>query len=89
MLKLPPADALLKQLSERQSVQGAQIIALEEHVDYWNHLGWQDPYSSIEFTQRQSDYARFLARTAFTLRKWLWMGSANLWEAAAWRRKKR
>ena len=54
----PPADALLKQLSEQQSVRGAQIVALEEHVDYWNHLGWQDPYSSIDFTQRQSDYAQ-------------------------------
>jgi hypothetical protein len=54
----PPADALLKQLSERQSVQGAQIVALEEHVDYWNHLGWKDPYSSNEFSQRQSDYAQ-------------------------------
>jgi hypothetical protein len=54
----PPADALLKQLSEHQSVQGAQIVALEEHVDYWNHLGWKDPYSSIEFSERQSDYAQ-------------------------------
>jgi hypothetical protein len=54
----PPADALLKQLSEQQSVQGAQIVGLEEHVDYWNHLGWRDPYSSNEFSQRQSDYAQ-------------------------------
>ena len=54
----PPADALLKQLSERQFAQGVQIVALEEHVDYWNHLGWKDPYSSSEFSQRQSDYAQ-------------------------------
>jgi hypothetical protein len=54
----PPADALLKKLSEQQSVQGVQIVALEEHVDYWNHLGWKDPYSAAEFSQRQSDYAQ-------------------------------
>jgi hypothetical protein len=54
----PPADALLKKLSEQQSMQGVQIIALEEHVDYWNHLGWRDPYSSIEFSERQNDYAQ-------------------------------
>jgi hypothetical protein len=53
-----PADALLKRLSEQQSVLGTQIVALEEHVDYWNHLGWKDPHSSNEFSQRQSDYAR-------------------------------
>ncbi len=53
----PPADALLKEISERQKVQGAQIVALEEHVDYWNHLGWKDPYSSAQFSQRQDDYA--------------------------------
>ena len=54
----PPADALLKELSEQQPLQGVQVIALEEHVDYWNHLGWTDPFSSTEFSQRQSDYAR-------------------------------
>ena len=54
----PPADALLKELSEQQRVTGVQIIALEEHVDYWNHLGWRDPYSTAEFSQRQSDYAQ-------------------------------
>jgi hypothetical protein len=56
----PPADALLKELSEQQKVQGAQIVALEEHVDYWNHLGWKDPYSAAEFSQRQEDYSHVL-----------------------------
>ena len=54
----PPADALLKELSEQQKVKGVQIVALEEHVDYWNHLGWKDPYSAAEFSQRQNDYAQ-------------------------------
>jgi len=53
----PPADALLKELSEQQKVDGAQIVALEEHVDYWNHLGWRDPYSTAEFSERQNDYS--------------------------------
>lgn len=54
----PPADALLKKLSEQQALEGVQIVALEEHVDYWNHLGWTDPYSSSEYSRRQSDYAQ-------------------------------
>jgi hypothetical protein len=63
----PPADLLLKKLSEEQAVHGAQVVALEEHVDYWNHLGWSDPYSSAEFTRRQEDYASvFHNATAYT-----------------------
>jgi hypothetical protein len=53
----PPADALLAKLEERQPVANSQIIALEEHVDYWNDLGWMDPFSAKDWTVRQEEYA--------------------------------
>ncbi|HKI10989.1 MAG TPA: DUF1223 domain-containing protein [Candidatus Acidoferrum sp.] len=53
----PPAESLLKHLSEERPIAGVEVIALEEHVDYWNQLGWIDPFSSRQFSERQEQYA--------------------------------
>ncbi len=54
----PPADAALARLERTQPVTGAEIVALSLHVDYWNRLGWADPFSSASFSARQSGYSR-------------------------------
>ncbi len=56
----PPADALLARLSEQLMAGNVQVIALEEHVDYWDELGWRDPFSSHDWTVRQYAYAGVL-----------------------------
>jgi hypothetical protein len=54
----PPADVLLSRLGREDF--DATIIPLAYHVDYWNHLGWSDPFSSPQWSQRQNLYARAL-----------------------------
>src|SRR4029077_3521840 len=53
----PPADAFLAQLDAGKTLGAAEIIALEEHVDYWDQDGWKDPFSSSTWTARQSEYS--------------------------------
>ena len=48
----PPADRLLGQY-----VSDPNVIALSFHVDYWNNLGWKDPFSTAENSERQKMYA--------------------------------
>jgi hypothetical protein len=47
----PPADALIRELRKQPNV-----IPIAYHVDYWNHLGWHDPFSSHDWTLRQMQY---------------------------------
>lgn len=54
----PSADRLLSKLINDAEAEGKPVYGLSFHVDYWNRLGWKDPYSQRAFTERQYDYAR-------------------------------
>jgi hypothetical protein len=59
----PPADALLAQIQRDRP----NAVVLSEHVDYWNDIGWTDPYSSAAATARQQEYIRrFHLESAYT-----------------------
>jgi hypothetical protein len=51
----PPADALLGDLAKREDV-----LALSLHVDYWDYIGWKDPFAQRAYTDRQRSYSRTL-----------------------------
>jgi hypothetical protein len=52
----PPADALIGEIAHDPALRG-RVIPLAFHVDYWDQLGWRDPFSSAEWTQRQARYS--------------------------------
>ena len=63
----PPADVLLEKLDAANDPENPQVIVLSEHVDYWNSIGWKDPYSSAAFSQRQNAYRqRFHLGSVYT-----------------------
>jgi hypothetical protein len=51
----PPADALL---SEIRKENHGPVYVLGFHVDYWNRLGWKDPFSNADYSRRQTKYAQ-------------------------------
>ncbi len=53
----PPADKWLSKLSTQKLVPGA-LLPLAFHVDYWNDLGWKDPFSQAKFSDRQREYSK-------------------------------
>lgn len=61
----PAADRLLSKVLKEAS-DDSEIIGLSYHVDYWNYIGWKDPYSDARFTQRQRAYARRLRSSVYT-----------------------
>jgi hypothetical protein len=63
----PPADGLLEMWLQEQPIKGVFIVALSEHVTYWDHQGWKDPFGSQQFTARQQQYGlRFNLDSIYT-----------------------
>ena len=61
----PPADQLLTEIEEKY--QGEDVYILSYHVDYWDYIGWKDPFGSKKYTEKQYDYAsRFRSRSVYT-----------------------
>jgi hypothetical protein len=63
----PPADAVLQKMNGNRTAAGTVIIGLSEHVTYWNHDGWVDPFSDEVYTERQKVYGdRFQLADVYT-----------------------
>jgi hypothetical protein len=52
----PPADKVLSEVIADARKNKKPIYAMSFHVDYWNRLGWKDPYSNVKYTFRQNNY---------------------------------
>jgi hypothetical protein len=62
----PPAEAWFSTLKNDPGLW-EKLVPVSFHVDYWNHLGWPDPYSSEDYTQRQREYgAQWRSESIYT-----------------------
>lgn len=62
----PPAEQLLSKLAATGTLAEHSLAPLSFHVDYWNDLGWTDPYSLPAWTDRQRQYARAIGDRVYT-----------------------
>ena len=61
----PSADKLLNEV--RKEYNEENVFALSYHVSYWNYIGWKDPFSKEEYTEKQHAYAaKFRSRSVYT-----------------------
>lgn len=62
----PPADELLREM-RRDPVLQKGVIPIAFHVDYWDYLGWRDPFSSRAWSERQEQYVQTMGlESAYT-----------------------
>lgn len=60
----PPADALLAEIGDANP---KDVIVLSYHVDYWDYIGWKDPFASNTNTQKQYAYgSQFDLKSVYT-----------------------
>lgn len=76
----PPAERFLNKLNTHPDLW-KQFIPLAFHVDYWNYLGWRDPYSSEQHAQRQRNYASVLQQN--TIYTPAFMVDGKFWRAGS------
>ena len=74
----PPAEKWISEFTEHEKLW-KNIIPLNFHVDYWDYLGWKDPFASPVFGQRQRSYAaigksRIVATPGFIIDGKGWQG---------------
>ena len=62
----PPADEVLTRVSMAAAKEKLPVYSLEWHVDYWDYLGWKDPFDLHLATDRQYSYARALPSSVYT-----------------------
>mgnify|MGYP001791440178 CR=1 FL=1 len=61
----PPADRLLEEIKNNNDSD--RVIPVAYHVDYWDYIGWKDPFASKDYTNKQRDYAeKFLSSSIYT-----------------------
>lgn len=53
----PSAESIVNTLAKKGQLDGRKVIPLAFHVDYWDDLGWPDPFASPAWTERQREYA--------------------------------
>ena len=62
----PPADEALQEITQQAAKSGQAVYGLSFHVDYWDRLGWRDPFSAKQYTDRQCQYDRALSSQTYT-----------------------